>query len=314
MAKNETSFNCTSEPNSISNQIPEFTSSKIITLRGMQVILDKDLACCYQVETKRLNEQVRRNITRFPPQFMFQLTKEEWHFLRSQNATIDGRGRYSKYPPYAFTEYGVIMVAAILKSDVADNASVKVVEAFVAMRRFLASNAQVFQRLDHIEYKLQESDQKIEELYSKLEEKTLEPHQGIFYDGQIYDAYEYICSLLKKARTRIVLIDNYIDDSVLTMLDKRSNGVDATVFTQKVSNQLKLDIEKHNKQYPAISIMLFKKAHDRFLIIDDTVYLVGASLKDLGQKWFAVALLSAVSPNDLISRLNEHAISLDNSA
>lgn len=150
MAKNETSFNCTSEPNSISNQIPEFTSSKIITLRGMQVILDKDLACCYQVETKRLNEQVRRNITRFPPQFMFQLTKEEWHFLRSQNATIDGRGRYSKYPPYAFTEYGVIMV--------------------------------------------------------------------------------------------------------------------------------------------------------------------GASLKDLGQKWFAVALLSAVSPNDLISRLNEHAISLDNSA
>ena len=284
--------------------VPEiYTGSKIITLRGKEVILDNDLADCYRVETKRLNEQVRRNINRFPPQFMFQLSKEEWQSLRSQNATINGRGRHSKYLPYAFTEHGVIMAAAILKSDVADTASVKVVEAFVAMRRFLASNAQVFQRLDRIEYKLLESDQKIEDLYSKLEEKSLEPRQGLFFDGQIYDAYEFISNLIKNAKTRIVLIDNYVDDSVLTMLDKRSVGVDAAIFTQKVSNQFKLDLEKHNKQYPVISVMLFKKAHDRFLIIDNDVYLVGASLKDMGQKWFAVALLSAVSPDDLISRL-----------
>ena len=182
--------------------------------------------------------------------------------------------------------------------------------AFVAMRCFLVANAQVFQRLDRIEYKLLESDHKIEDLYSKLEEKALDPQQGIFFDGQIYDAYEFICNLLKKADTRIVLIDNYVDDTVLSMLDKRPNGVKAAIFTQQVSHQFKLDLEKHNQQYPAIDVRLFKKAHDRFLIIDDDVYLVGASLKDLGKKWFAVALLSAVNPNDLISRLLEGSTSI----
>lgn len=308
MANIKASTNQKSKSITINSQSPDVsTGSKILTLRGMEVILDKDLAESYQVETKRLNEQVRRNLNRFPPEFMFQLTKEEWQSLRSQFATIDGRGRYTKYPPYAFTEHGVIMVAAILKSEVADKASVKVVEAFVAMRRFLVANAQVFQRLDRIEYKLLESDHKIEDLYSKLEEKSLEPKQGIFFDGQIYDAYEFICSLLKKANTRIILIDNYVDDTVLTMLDKRPNGIKAAIFTQQMSNQFKLDLEKHYQQYPAIDVTLFKKAHDRFLIIDDEVYLVGASLKDLGKKWFAVALLSAVNPNEMLSRINADA-------
>ncbi len=305
---NNNYINQSSEPVTVQNQLNELYSSiKIFTLRGMEVILDKDLAGCYQVETKRLNEQVRRNLNRFPPQFMFQLTIEEWQSLRSQNATIKGRGRYTKYPPYAFTEHGVIMAAAVLKSEVADNASVKVVEAFVAMRRFLTANAQVFQRLERIEYKINVSDQRIEELYTKLEEKSLEAQQGLFFDGQFYDAYEFICNLIRKAKMRIVLIDNYIDDSVLTMLDKRLDGVNAAIFTQTVSNQFKLDLEKHDKQYPAITVKLFRKSHDRFLIIDDDVYLVGASLKDLGQKWFAVALLTSVSPNDLIPRLNAEA-------
>ncbi len=176
-------------------------------------------------------------------------------------------------------------------------------EAFVAMRRFLASNAQVFQRLDRIEYKLLESDHKFEDIYSKLEEKSLEPKHGIFYDGQIYDSYTFVGSLIKSATKSIILIDNYIDETVLTMLDKRSPGVNATIYTQKISSQFQLDIAKHDAQYPAIPIKVFTKAHDRFLIIDDKVYHIGTSLKDMGKKWFAFSLMEDMSPDELISRL-----------
>jgi hypothetical protein len=276
---------------------------RIFTFRGTQVIFDKDIAGFYGVETKRLNEQVKRNPGRFPPEFMFQLTKEEWDSLRSQIATINKRGQFSKYPPYAFTESGVVMLAAVLKSDVAVKASVVVVKAFVAMRRFLVSNAQVFQRLDRIEYKLLESDHKFEDIYSKLEEKSIEPKQGVFFDGQIYDSYAFITSLIKSAAKRIVLIDNYVDGSVLTMLDYRAAGVDAEIHTQRITPQLQLDIDKHDAQYPSIPVKVFSKAHDRFLIIDDKVYHIGASLKDLGKKWFAFSLMEETVANDLISRL-----------
>ena len=277
--------------------------SRIFTIRGVQVILDSDLAKLYGTITKRFNEQVQRNIQRFPTTFMFQLSSEEWTSLRSQFATINGRGHHRKYLPYVFTEHGVIMAAAILKSVIADQASVKVVEAFVAMRRFLAVNAPIFQRLEHIEYKLLENDHKFDQVFAKLEEKALEPKQGIFFDGQIYDAYEFICGLIKSTKTRIVLIDNYVDDTVLTMLDKREAGVDATIYTQKISAQFQLDITKHNAQYPAIDVKEFTKSHDRFLILDNLVYLIGASLKDLGKKWFAVALMSETDPETLLSKL-----------
>lgn len=282
---------------------PTSAEKRIFTLRGVEVILDKDLAELYHVETKRLNEQVRRNSERFPPEFMFQLTKEEWDSLRSQNATKNGRGQHTKYAPYAFTEHGVIMLAALLKSDVATKASVVVVKAFVTMRRFLVSNAQVFQRLDRIEYKLQESDHKFEDIYSKLEEKSLEPKQGIFYDGQIYDSYTFVVSLIKSAARRIVLIDNYVDETVLTMLDKRSPGVEASIHTLRITRQLQLDISRHDAQYPSIPVSIFTKAHDRFLVIDNQVYHIGASLKDLGKKWFAFSKMEEIDPDDLISRL-----------
>lgn len=285
--------------------VVESVENRIYLIRGEHVILDKDLAALFQTETKRLNEQVRRNIDRFPHEFMFQLSKDEWTCLRSHFATLDGRGRYSKYLPYAFTEHGVIMVAAILKSEVADKASVMIVKSFVAMRRFLVSNAQVFQRLDKIEYKLLESDYKFEDLYSKLEEKTLTPRQGVFFDGQIYDAYEFVCNLIREAKTRIILIDNYIDDTVLTMLDKRKAGVTASVYTQHVTKQLQLDIDKHNKQYPVIDVQVFKKSHDRFLAIDDSVYLIGASLKDLGKKWFGITQMQAINPEEMRMKLQE---------
>ena len=277
--------------------------NRIFTLRGEQVILDSDLAKLYSTETKRFNEQVQRNINRFPATFMFQLTKEEWASLRSQIATINGRGRHRKYLPYAFTEHGVIMAAAILKSEIADKASVKVVEAFVAMRRFLSANSQVFQRLETIEYKLLESDQKFEDIYAKLEEKSLKPQHGIFFDGQVYDAYQLICELIKSATSRIILIDNYVDESVLTMLDKRPAGVSASIYTQKISQQLSLDIAKHDAQYPPIPVQVFSKSHDRFLIIGDRVYHVGASIKDLGKKWFAILEMKDQNPDELISRL-----------
>ena len=282
--------------------------NKILTIRNVPVILDDDIAQEYGVSTKRLNEQVKRNIDRFPPDFMFQLSQIEFNNLRSQFATT--RWSMRRNAPYAFTELGVSMLSGVLTSERAIQANIRIIRAFVAMRRFMVANAQVFQRLDKIEYKQLETDQKLEVIYSKLEEKSLKPEQGVFFDGQIYDAYSFICRLIKSSKARVVLIDNYIDDTVLTMLDKRREGVVASVFTQKVSDQFKLDIEKHNKQYPAIDVKLFKKSHDRFLIIDNKVYLVGASLKDLGQKWFALALLSATNPNALITRLNADATSI----
>ena len=176
-------------------------------------------------------------------------------------------------------------------------------DGFVAMRRFLASNAQVFQRLEQIEYKLLGNDHKFEQIFSKLEEKSLEPKQGIFYDGQIYDSYTFVNSLIKSATKSIVLIDNYVDETVLTMFDKRELGVDATIYTLKISAQFQLDIAKHDAQYPAISVKVFTKSHDRFLIVDDKVYHIGASLKDLGKKWFAFSLMENLTPADLIGRL-----------
>lgn len=279
--------------------------SRIFTIRGVQVILDSDLAKLYGTVTKRFNEQVQRNIGRFPAKFMFQLSEEEFDYLRSQNAATNLSKRRSL--PLVFTEHGVIMAAAILKSEIADKASVKVVEAFVAMRRFLAANAPIFQRLEHIEYKLLENDHKFDQVFAKLEEKALEPKQGIFFEGQVYDAYELTCNLIKSATKRIVLVDNYVDYTVLTMLDKRAPGVDATIYTQKAGDQFKLDIAKHDAQYPHIPVWIFKMSHDRFLIIDDLVYHVGASIKDLGKKWFAVSLMEAQDANAIITRLQADA-------
>ncbi|MBQ7272360.1 MAG: ORF6N domain-containing protein [Bacteroidales bacterium] len=277
--------------------------SRIVTIRGQQVILDRDLAAMYQEEVSQFNRQVKRNIKRFPSDFMFQLTKEEYDGLKCQNGISNRRGGDRRALPYAFTEQGVSMLSGLLRGDKAIEVNILIMRAFVAMRRFLVANAQVFQRLDRIEYKQLETDHKFEQVFAKLEEKNLSPNQGIFFDGQIYDAYEFICGLIKSARTRIVLIDNYVDETVLTMLDKREIGVSATIYTQKISKQFQLDITKHNVQYPTIEVKVFQKSHDRFLILDSAVYLVGASLKDLGKKWFAVSLMSETDPELLLSRL-----------
>ena len=276
--------------------------SSIITIRGQHVLLDRNLAEMYQVDVGYMNRQVKRNIKRFPPDFMFQLTKEEYDGLKCQNGISNLRGGDRRLP-FAFTEQGVSMLSGLLRSDLAIEANILIMRAFVAMRHFLISNAQIFQRIDRMELRQLETDHKIELVFEKLEEKTLSPKQGIFFDGQIYDAYEFICGLVRSAKTRIILIDNYVDDTVLTMLDKRTSGISATIYTQIVSQQFQLDIDKHNAQYPAIDVIEFKKSHDRFLILDDQVYLIGASLKDLGKRWFAVSLMSETAPDLLLSKL-----------
>ena len=303
MAKNTK----TSEPITNCDHLPiNVIEKRIYMIRDEQVMIDIDLANIYGIENRSLRQAVRRNIDKFPDDFLFRLRGEEANMLIlngvSQNVIPPGYNTGGA-EMFAFTEHGVAMLATILKSPHAKTISIAIIRAFVAMRHFLLSNAQVFQRLDRIEYKQIEADHRIEELFRKIDERSITPKQGIFFDGQIYDAYEFICGIIKCAKTRIVLIDNYVDDTVLTMLDKRDAGVLATIYTQKISRQFKLDITKHNAQYPAIDVKVFRKAHDRFLILDNQVYLIGASLKDLGKKWFAVSLMSETDPEILISRL-----------
>ncbi len=260
----------------------------IYTIRGKQVMLDSDLASLYQVETKNLNKAVKRNIERFPVSFCFQLTEEEVQNLRFQSGTSSVSYGGRRYLPYVFTEQGIAMASAILRSDIAVKVSVEIMEAFVEMRRILISNASLFHRLDKIELKQLEADQKFEEIFKALESDKLHSEKGIFYDGQIFDAYTFISDIIRSAKISIILIDNYVDDTVLTLLGKREQSVTATIYTKNISNQLQLDLQRYNSQYPSIDLHTFAQAHDRFIIIDGTeLYHIGASLKDLGKKWFA---------------------------
>jgi hypothetical protein len=206
-------------------------------------------------------------------------------------------------PPYAFTEQGVAMLSAVLRSETAIKVSIQIINAFVTMRRFIAANAQIFQRLDMLEIKQLETDNKIDHVLNAIESKEIQPKQGIFFDGQIFDAYQFVSDLIRTARNTILIIDNFIDDTVLTHLTKRNKGVKVTIFTKTISKQLALDIKKFKKQYPPIEIKEFKNSHDRFIIIDNTtVYHFGASLKDLGKKWFAFSKMD-IGAVEMLSRL-----------
>ena len=321
----------------------------IQVIRGKQVILDRDLARLYGVETRVLNQAVQRNIERFPADFMFQLSKEEFEnwksqfaisnkdeFSRSQIVTLNddskdlrsqfatsnvnsinltsqivisnGRGG-QRYLPYAFTENGIAMLSSVLRSPIAIATNIQIMRAFTAMRRFIAANAQVFQRLEVIEHTQlslaahqEEADKKFEEIFRRLDDGSVTQKQGIFYDGQIFDAYVFITERVREAKKRIVLIDNYIDESVFTILDKRTQGTKAKVYTKNLTPQLSLDLEKHNAQYAPIEVEPFDRSHDRFLCIDDTVYHIGASLKDLGKKWFAFAKMELIT-DELLTKI-----------
>ena len=296
---------------------------KIYTFRGVQVMLDRDLAILYKVDTKVLNQAVKRNKERFPAHFCFQLNSQEYDSLRSQIVTLDKELRFQfgtsskdslkfrndtssqkslrsqfvtsslnwggrRKRPYAFTEQGVAMLSGVLKSTIAILISIEIMDAFIAMRKFISAHAQVFQRLDTVETKLLAHDTKFEQVFQALEDRDMKPKKGIFFDGQVFDAYKFVSDLVRSAKHSIILIDNYIDDSVLTLLSKRNKDVQATLYTSEISKQLALDLKKYHTQYPPLEVKEFKQSHDRFLILDNKeVYHFGASLKDVGKKWFA---------------------------
>lgn len=289
--------------------------SKIHVIRGQQVMLDRDLAEIYGVETKRLNEQVKRNIERFPEQFCFQLTRKELDNLKNQDSVksqiatspdttknmFAGQEGGTRKLPFVFTEQGVAMLSAVLKSETAIKASIQIMTVFVEMRHFLTANAQLFQRLDFIEkHQIEsdihhkETDKKIKELFSLMDKYNVKETQGIFFQGQIFDAYAKFESFLSKAKKEIILIDNYVDLTVLERLAKKKKGVNVTIFTDPKTKLTAQDIQTFNAQYPTLTMTHTTKMHDRFMIIDNTVlYHIGASLKDLGKKCFGFEILDS---------------------
>lgn len=276
---------------SIQNEISnEEIKNLIYTIRGKQVMLDSDVARLFKYATKDLNRNVKNNIERFPKYYCFQLTDEEYKSLRCKNFTLNenGRGQHRKYLPYVFTEYGITMLAGLLKSEVAVNVSIKIVNTFIEMRKFISVNGQLFERLTNVEYKLLEHDKKFDEVFNQFQlEENIK--QRIFFDGQIYDAYSLIIDIIKKANIKILIIDNYIDDSVLKMLTKKNNNVEVVILTSDKSNIQQIDIQKFNKEYPILKVGKTNKFHDKFIIIDNKeMYHLGASIKDLGKKCFGI--------------------------
>lgn len=314
--------------NSNSHVVP--IENLIHVIRGQQVILDSDLARLYGVETKRLKEQVKRNIDRFPPDFMFQLTKTEAETSRSQFATLNEkgvalnanscsklqnetlnvkRGKNIKYLPFAFTENGVAMLSSVLRSKIAIEVNISIMRAFTSMRSFMKDNANMFKRLETIEYHqllmqqhITDTELRIEEILTRLDDKQTECIEGFFFEGQIFDAYSLISDLVRMAERRIILIDNYVDDRVLKVLTKRKSEVTAIIYTDPRHSQIKEDLRRHNAQYPPIKLMNCANVHDRFLIIDETVYFIGGSIKDLGKKIVAFSRMHQ-NPDSILVKI-----------
>ena len=272
------------------NEIKELKIENLIyEIRGKQVMLDSDLAKLYECRngTKDINKAVNRNIDRFPEDFYFKLNIDEVKFLRFQKGTLElKQGQYSKYNPHVFTEQGVAMLATVLKTETASQVSIKIMRTFVSMRKFINENKDIFKRLTTVEYKMLEYDENFDKIFDALETKKIE-NQKIFFDGEIYDAYSLIIDLIKEASDRIIIIDNYIDKSVLDMLVYKKENVSVELIPSSYY-LTKLDINKFNKQYPNLIIKYSNLFHDRFIIIDSTLYHVGASLKDLGKKCFGI--------------------------
>lgn len=283
--------------------------SLIHVIRGKQIMLDSDLAMLYQVETGALNRSVKRNINRFPEDFCFQLTEEE--FLRCQNGIskekTEGRGG-RRYMPYAFTEQGISMLSAVLKSDVAVNVSIGIMRAFVEVRHFISNNALLFEKVSDIELKQLEyqksTDERFDKVFQYIEDHA-ESEQKIFFDGQIYDAFSLITSIIKKAQKEIILIDGYVDVDTLNILAKKNAGVDVKIYTFASAQLTNRDAANFNAQYPTLTVTKTQVFHDRFIILDGkTAYHIGSSIKDAGKKCFGISLID--DPGivaDLLNRL-----------
>jgi hypothetical protein len=257
-----------------------------------------------ELNPRRLREQVKRNQKRFPADFTFQLNEKEISLMVSQNA-IPSVKHLGGTNPYVFTEQGVAALSSILTSDIAIDISIKIMRAFVEMRKFLISNAQIFQRLDRVELNQIENDRKFDKIFSLMESGELKPKQGIFFENQAYDAYNFVSNIVKSAGKSVLVIDNYVDDSVLTILSKRKSGVKASIYTKNISAQLKLDVKKFNEQYGPVEVLEFDDSHDRFIVIDEKIiYHFGASLKNLGKKWFGFSKMD-IEAVEMLSRLGK---------
>ncbi len=281
----------------------QYIENRIFILRGEQVMFDRDLAEMYQVETKVLNQAVKRNIERFPNSFRFQLTKNEYENLRSQFVTSNNSHGGRRYMPYAFTEQGVAMLSAVLHSDVAVQVSISIMNAFVQIRKLIGQETLQQIRLNNIENKLIEHDQKFDKLFEALEQNEL-PERGIFFDGQVFDAYVLASKIVRSAHVSIVLIDNYIDENTFIHLAKKEKNVRAVLLCKNINPSVKLDLKKVNQQYGNFELKPFANSHDRFLIIDGKeVYHLGASLKDLGKKWFAFSKMNPKAVEKLMEEV-----------
>lgn len=298
------------ELNVVNNET-ENIKNLIYNIRGKQVMLDSDVAILYHYPTKRINETVNRNKKRFPEDFCFQLTELDIKNMRSQIATaskiLENKFRNKKYLPYAFTEQGIAMLSGLLKNDIAIQVSINIMNAFVEMRKFILLNGEVFQEINTIKEKLLEYDKKFNVVFNELQNnKEKEFKQKIFFDGQIYDAYSLIIDIIKKAKNKILIIDNYIDDSILKMLSKKNKNVEVVILTSQNCNITKLDIQKFNKQYSNLKLAYTNKFHDRFIVIDNKeLYHCGASLKDLGKKCFAISRMEDMEYIDKIGKFKE---------
>ena len=300
MEKNKLSI-----PNEISN---EKIKNLIYTIRGKQVMLDSDVAMLYNYETKKVNQAVKRNIDRFPERFCFQLTENELQSMWSQIVTTskleDNKYRSKKYLPYVFTEQGIAMLSGILKSEIAVQVSIKIMDAFVEMRKFINVNKSIFEKVitieNNMDKKFIEQDRKFDIIFDQLQfEENIK--QRIFFEGQIYDAYSIIIDIIKKASEKILIIDNYIDDNVLKMLTKKKTNVEVVILTSNKSNIQNLDIQKFNKEYPILKVSKTSKFHDRFIVIDNKeMYHLGASIKDLGKKCFGINRIEDI---DIIEKI-----------
>ena len=290
--KNEKSIEIINKDINVEKYKDDDIEKLIYTIRGKQVMIDSDVANLYHYKTKALNLAVKRNIQRFPEEFCFKLTSEEFENLRFQfetlNKKVNNGSVTRKYLPYVFTEQGIAMLAGILKNDIAVDISIKIIKAFISMRKFLFQNGQVFDRISVLEYKQLENEKNFDKIFNMLQQKE-EIKQKIFFEGQIWDSYSLIIDIIKKANNKIVIIDNYIDDSILKMLAKKKNNVESVIITSDKSNISQLDIQKFNKEYPILKVARTNKFHDRFIIIDNKqLYHCGASIKDLGKKCFAI--------------------------
>lgn len=286
----------------------------IYTVRGQKVMLDSDLAELYEVETKALNRAAKRNEDRFPEDFRFKLTREELDNLRCQIGTLAGQDADSSigrtYLPHVYTEQGVAMLSGVLRSKVAIDMSVRIMRAFVEMRHFIADNAHMFEQIRSIDHRLdsleRSTDERFERVFDYMEAHEA-PKQKVFFEGQVYDAFELLISLVQRAKHKIVLVDGYVDTGTLNILAKKQPGVSATVWTHPKTSLTARDVATFNAQYPALEVKHATSFHDRFLILDGTEgYLIGASLKDAGRKGFAITKLEDSSiVESIIAALDE---------